>query len=61
MAPFIITHGLMVQPLIRLELTTVVVFSGEIDSVIEDQALSSTVEVNEVVAQLEELEIGAVV
>lgn len=52
----IAVHSAMVQPILRLDLTTSIIFSGEIDVLVEDPTLETVVEQDDVTSTLDDAE-----
>ena len=53
--PLIAVHSAMVLPLIRLDVTTSVIFSGEIETFIDDPTLTTNIDQEEIIATVEEV------
>lgn len=52
--PLISAHSAMVLPLVRIDATTSVIFSGEIETFLDDPTLTTDLDQEEVIATVEE-------
>ena len=52
--PLIAAHSAMVLPLIRIDATTSVIFSGEIETSLDDPTLTTNIEQEEIITTVEE-------
>jgi len=59
--PFILTHSACVQPIPRLELQCKIVFEGEIETMVDVETLTTTLEECVVESRVEECEVIVVV
>ena len=55
--PLIMTHSMMVQPIPRLSLQCSIIFSGEIETLLDDPTLTTNIEQEEFTTTVEECDV----
>lgn len=55
--PLIIAHSAMVLPIIRINATTSIIFSGEIETFLDDPTLTTNIDQEEIIATVEECDV----